>query len=88
MPNEVCYTSPVFTGRKRQVLRLCAEGYTAREIGQALHLSPKTVAVYEGQLRRMLGLANRCQLLVYAVHWHFCERTIAEYTRHEKRNQS
>ena len=45
--------------REAEVLRLLAEGYTDREIAEALTLSPRTVETHVSSLLRKLGVANR-----------------------------
>ncbi len=55
------------TGRERQVLKLLAEGYTAREIAEMLDLSIKTIDGYRTNLMRKLDLHNRVELVKYAL---------------------
>lgn len=43
------------TTRERQVMRLVAEGLHAREIGEALGISPRTVEVYKARMMVKLG---------------------------------
>ena len=47
------------TEREAEVLRLLADGYTDREIAEALTLSPRTVETHVSSLLRKLGVANR-----------------------------
>jgi PAS domain S-box-containing protein len=51
----------------RSILRMSAEGYTSREIGKALFLSPHTVASYRSELMKRLGLSHRTELVRLAV---------------------
>ena len=37
------------TDRQRQILRLVAAGYTAKEIGRMLHITSKTVEFHKGR---------------------------------------
>jgi len=46
------------TAREFEVFRLLARGLAAAECAQALHLSPKTVANLQGQIKDKLGLAT------------------------------
>ncbi len=55
------------TMREKEVVRLLALGLTAREIGQQLHLSPRTVEKHEENVRNKLNLSNRAALVVWAV---------------------
>jgi DNA-binding NarL/FixJ family response regulator len=47
------------SGREADVLRLLADGYTDREIAEALTLSPRTVETHVSSLLRKLGVSNR-----------------------------
>jgi len=53
--------------REREVLRFTAEGYDARDIGERLYLSPKTVETYRRRAMEKLGLQNRAELVRYAL---------------------
>lgn len=55
--------------RERQVLELTARGFTSREIGEQLFLSPRTVETYRERLVQKLGLEHRSQLVEYALHY-------------------
>lgn len=55
------------TGREREVLKLVAEGYTAQEIGERLHLSPSTVQTHKTHAMRKLHITTRAQLIRYAL---------------------
>ena len=54
------------TDRERRMLALIAEGYTNRAIGEALHLSEKTVRNHVSQLLRKLGFQRRSQAAAWA----------------------
>ena len=53
--------------REREVLRLTAEGYDSREIGDRLFLSPKTIETYRQRGMEKLGLQHRADLIRYAL---------------------
>jgi signal transduction histidine kinase/DNA-binding NarL/FixJ family response regulator len=53
--------------QERDILALAAEGYTSREIGKKLFLSPKTVDTYRAQLMKNLGLSHRSELVRFAL---------------------
>jgi two-component system response regulator NreC len=53
--------------REREVLRITAEGYDARDIGERLFLSPKTVETYRRRAMEKLGLQSRAELVRYAL---------------------
>ncbi len=62
-------TGPVepLTLREREVLKLIAEAYTNREIGEVLHLAEKTVESHRANLLRKLGMRDRVELVRYAI---------------------
>lgn len=55
------------TDREKEVLRLVAEGHTAREIAAILDLSPKTVEGYRTSLMAKLDLHRKADLIKYAI---------------------
>ena len=59
--------SPVLTERETEVLRLVAKGLTARQIGDRLRLSHRTVESHVQNTLRKLQLHNRAQLVRYAI---------------------
>jgi two-component system response regulator NreC len=63
--------SPPVTGqltpREREVLTYIAEGYTNREIAEALVISVKTVDRHRENIMHKLNLHNRVELVKYAI---------------------
>ena len=57
----------VLSEREREVVRLTAEGHTALQAAEFLSLSPKTVETYRHRAMQKLGLANRAELVSYAL---------------------
>jgi DNA-binding NarL/FixJ family response regulator len=57
------------TDRELEVLRLFGEGWSTEEIGQKLHLSPKTVDVHRGKIKEKLGLPTTPEFLRFAIRW-------------------
>ncbi len=55
------------TDREREVLKLVAEGHTAREIADILVVSPKTVEWYKNSLMSKLNIHNKTDLIKYAI---------------------
>jgi DNA-binding NarL/FixJ family response regulator len=53
--------------QERTILGLAAEGFTSREIGKKLFLSPQTVDTYRSRSMRRLGLSNRSELVRFAL---------------------
>jgi two-component system, NarL family, response regulator NreC len=57
---------PSLTPREREIVRMIAEGNSAREIAGRLQLSVKTVEAHKFNLMRKLGIHNKAQLVTYA----------------------
>jgi PAS domain S-box-containing protein len=53
--------------RERTMLTLIAEGFTSREIGKKLFLSPSTVDTYRHHLMKKLGLSHRTDVVQFAL---------------------
>ena len=60
-------SAPALTERETEVLRLVAKGLTARQIGERLVLSHRTVESHVQNTLRKLQLHNRAQLVRYAI---------------------
>ena len=57
----------LLTQREREVLSLTAGGYSSREIGERMFISPKTVDSYRSRIMRKLGLTHRPELVRFAL---------------------
>lgn len=55
------------SAREREVLALTAEGFSSREIGEKLFISPKTVDTYRSRIMEKLGLGHRSELVRFAL---------------------
>jgi len=55
------------TAREGEIVKLVAEGHTAREIAEALVISEKTVERHKGNVLEKLGLRDRVDLTRYAI---------------------
>jgi DNA-binding CsgD family transcriptional regulator len=55
------------TLRETEIVRMIAEGYTAKEIAGILFISPKTVDAHRGHILQKLGLRDRVALTKYAI---------------------
>ncbi len=55
------------TERKREILKLVAEGYTNNQIGELLFISPKTVDTHRTHVMDKLNLHSRAELVKYAM---------------------
>lgn len=60
-------TDEPLTSREVDVLKLIAQGYSNRKIGERLHLSDRTVGKYTSNILDKLHLANRTQAALYAL---------------------
>jgi len=55
------------TEREREILQLIAEGQTAGQIAEGLHISPHTVQSHRDSIMSKLDLHNRAALIRYAL---------------------
>ena len=55
------------SSREQEVLALTAEGFSSREIGKKLFISPKTVDTYRSRIMDKLGLSHRSELVRFAL---------------------
>ena len=57
---------PSLTDREREVLALVARGWSNKEVGQHLFISPKTVSVHLSNTMRKLGVDSRTKAVLVA----------------------
>lgn len=57
----------VLTSREEEVVKLIAEGHSAREIASTLVISPKTVERHRSNVLSKLGMRDRTELTRYAI---------------------
>ena len=57
----------ILTQREKEVLKLLAEGFRNREIGNILHISSKTVEKHRSNIMKKLGLHNVAALTAFAI---------------------
>jgi DNA-binding NarL/FixJ family response regulator len=55
------------TDREEEILKLVAEGYSSKQIGDLLFISVKTVERHRANLLAKLGLRDRLELTRYAI---------------------
>lgn len=53
--------------RERQVLCMLSHGYTSRQIGEKIYLSPSTVETYKRRIMDKMGFASKTELVEYAI---------------------
>jgi two-component system, NarL family, nitrate/nitrite response regulator NarL len=58
---------PILSDRERQTLKLVAQGLTAPDIGERLHLSTGTVKTHLGHLYEKLGVSERAAAVAEAM---------------------
>jgi DNA-binding NarL/FixJ family response regulator len=58
------------TQRQREVLQLLAEGKVMKEVGDALHMTTRTVAYHKYRMMEVLGAKSNAELVKYAVRNH------------------
>jgi len=61
------------TTREQEVLELLTHGLSNAEIGDRLHLSPRTVEKYVSSLLRKTNTSNRAELVRFAMEHHLVE---------------
>ena len=54
---------PILTRRENEVLKLVADGNTAKEIGKYLHISHRTAELHRSRILSKLGVNNTAQLV-------------------------
>lgn len=55
------------TSRQREVLQLLAEGHSAKQVGDILNVSPRTVEFHKYKIMEELGIHNSAELVQYAI---------------------
>ena len=68
---------PHLSDREKQVVQLVVQGYCNREIGQRLFLSEQTVKNHLHNLFGKLGVSDRLELALYAIHHRLIEHELA-----------
>ena len=69
VPAEEMGASPLdrLSTREREVMLLVVQGYSSARVGEAIHLSPKTVETYRSRLMKKLGVRDLSALVRFAV---------------------
>jgi len=55
------------TARQKEVLKLLAEGFSMKEVGSVLNITPRTVAFHKYTIMEQQGLRSNAELLTFAV---------------------
>ena len=64
---------PLLSDRESQIMRLVAQGQRNKEIGQNLFISEQTVKNHVHNIFDKLGVSDRLELVLYAMHHHLLE---------------
>jgi DNA-binding NarL/FixJ family response regulator len=67
---------PLLSNREKQVVQLVVQGYRNREIGQELFISDQTVKNHLRNIFDKLGVSDRLELALYAVHHRLIEHEL------------
>src|SRR5216684_6834301 len=67
---------PLLSDREKQVVQLVVQGYSNREIGQELFISDQTVKNHLHNLFNKLGVSDRLELALYAIHHRLIEHEL------------
>jgi DNA-binding NarL/FixJ family response regulator len=65
--SRTCDATSHLTSRQREILRMVAEGLSAREIGSKLNISPRTVEFHRNKIKDELHLRNQSELVQFAL---------------------
>src|SRR5436309_14137591 len=65
--------TPRLTPPERQALSLVAHGFTSKQIGEKLGISPRTAETHRANIGRRLGIRNVAQMVRYAIQHKLCE---------------
>ena len=60
--------------RQLEIVRLVAQGYRDNEIGEKLFINEQTVNDYLRDIYDKLGVSDRLELTLYAIHNHLMEQ--------------
>ncbi len=64
---------PLLSPREREIVQLVAQGYRNREIAEKLFISEQTVKNHLHNIFDKLGVSDRLELALYAIHHHLTE---------------
>lgn len=67
VPKPVVHSRDTLSSREIEVLKMIGHQFTAKEIGDKLHISPRTVETHKSNLFLKTGMKNIAGLMIYAV---------------------
>jgi two-component system nitrate/nitrite response regulator NarL len=68
---------PLLSDREKQAIQLVAQGFSNREVGQKLFISEQTVKNHLRNIFDKLGVSDRLELALYAIHHRLIEHALA-----------
>ena len=66
---------PLLSDREKEIVQLVAQGYRNREIGEKLFISEQTVKNHLHNIFDKLGVSDRLELALYALHHHLINQS-------------
>jgi two-component system, NarL family, nitrate/nitrite response regulator NarL len=66
---------PLLSEREKEIVQLVAQGFRNREIGEKLFISEQTVKNHLHNIFDKLGVSDRLELALYAIHHRLIEQT-------------
>ena len=67
---------PLLSDREKEVVRLVAQGFRNREIGEKLFISEQTVKNHLHNIFDKLGVSDRLELALYAIHHRLIDQAL------------
>jgi len=67
---------PLLSDREKEVVQLVAQGFRNREIGEKLFISEQTVKNHLHNIFDKLGVSDRLELALYAIHHRLVEKAL------------
>jgi DNA-binding NarL/FixJ family response regulator len=67
MPPPIKQAHELLSAREFQVMLLTSRGTPLKDIGDRLHLSPKTVSTYRARVLRKMGFSTNAELTRYMI---------------------
>ena len=64
---ETATATVEFSEREREIIHLCRNGFQSKEIGDQLHISPRTVETHKKNIFKKLGINNSLEMVQYAL---------------------
>ena len=66
---------PLLSDREKEIVQLVAQGFRNKEIGEKLFISEQTVKNHLHNIFDKLGVSDRLELALYAIHHRLIDQT-------------